>query len=124
MTLPPDEPGEQAEDRPAPPATARGGALKRVSDTVVSPTLSVSNPFAAGAIVVGVIGLVFSALGVVPTIGVIVSVLGLVRSTRLSREGEARTGRWQSVVGLVLSLLGLLRLLPFVAALLPHGLLG
>jgi len=108
---------------PASPARPRN-ALQKASDVVVDPALAVSNPFAAAALAVGVIGVLFGALGVLPTLGLVVSILGLVRSRRVAREGGAKTGRWQSVVGLCLSAVGLLRLLPVFAALVPGQLLG
>jgi Protein of unknown function (DUF2510) len=98
--------------------TAHRSPLKAASDAVVSPALSATNPFAAGAVAVGVIGLLFGALGVLPAIGLVVSLLGLVRSRRLARDGARRTGFGQSIAGLVLSLVGLLRWLPVLAPLL------
>jgi hypothetical protein len=99
-------------------ASTTRSPLKAASDAVVSPALSATNPFAAGAVAVGVIGLLFGALGVLPAVGLVVSILGLVRSRRLARDGRRNTGFGQSVAGLVLSLLGLLRLLLPLAPLL------
>jgi hypothetical protein len=116
VTIPTDQPGRRP-DADAPPARPRN-ALQKVSDVVVSPTLSVDNPFAAAALAVGVIGLLFSAFGLLSSVGVIVSLLGLLRSRRLAREGRAQTGRWQSIVGLAVSVVSLLRWLPLFAPLL------
>jgi hypothetical protein len=99
-------------------------ALKAASDAVVSPALALSNPFAAAALAVGIIAVLFGALGVLPAIGLVISVLGLVRSRRLARDGRKDTGFGRSIAGLVLSLVGLVRWLPFIAPLLPQDLRG
>jgi hypothetical protein len=98
--------------------------LKAASDAVVSPALALSNPYAASALAVGIIALLFGAYGVLPAVGLVISVLGLVRSRRLARDGRPNTGFGRSVAGLVLSLVGLLRWLPVVTALLPQDLRG
>ena len=113
-------PQEQPERRPESAEPRRRNGLKAASDAVVDPALAVSNPFAAAALAVGVIAVLFPSLGVLPVIGLVVSVLGLVRSGRMAREGEAKTGRGRCIAGLVLSLVGLLRLLPALAGL-PFG---
>lgn len=107
------------QQQPQPGSPKRGGALKAVSDALIDPQIAQVNPFGSAAIVVGVIGLFFGALGVLPAIGVVVAVLGLVRSRRLARDGAARTGGWQSLAGLAVSIVGLLLQLPPVAAVLP-----
>jgi hypothetical protein len=115
MTIPTDGPDREPR---------RGNPLRAVSDAVVSPELALPNPYAAAALAVGIIALLFDAYGVLPAIGVVVGVLGLIRSGRLTRAGGTRTGRGRSIAGLVLSLLGLLRLVPAVAHLLPGAIPG
>lgn len=102
----------------------KGGALKAASDAVVSPALSVTNPFAAAAVAVGVIGLLFGAYGVISVVGIVVSVLGLVRSRRLARDGKTKTGFAQSLAGLIVSIISLLRWIPIIAELVPNGVLN
>ena len=98
--------------------------LKAASDAVVSPALALTNPYAAAALAVCNIALLFGAYGVLPAIGLVIAVLGLARSRRLARDGRKDTGFGRSVAGLVLSIVGLLRWLPLVAALLPRDLQG
>ena len=98
--------------------------LKAASDAVVSPTLALTNPYAAAALAVGIIALLFGAYGVLPAIGLVISILGLVRSRRLAANGRKDTGFGRSVAGLVLSVVGLLRWLPLIEALLPQDLRG
>ncbi|MFD1723056.1 hypothetical protein, partial [Amnibacterium endophyticum] len=76
------------------------------------------NPFAGGAIALGVIGLIVGGFALLPLAGLVVSLGGLVRSRRLAREGSRRTGFGQSVAGLILSVLGLVRWIPVVVTLL------
>lgn len=97
---------------------ATRGPVRAAAEAVVVPALSATNPFAAGAVAVGIIGLLFGLFGVLPAIGLVVSLLGLVRSRRLARDGTRRTGFGQSVAGLVLSLAGLVRWLPLLEPLL------
>jgi hypothetical protein len=121
VTSPTDQPGPGRDPDPDPghaPAK-RGGALKAVSDALIDPQIAQVNPFGSAAIVVGLIGLFFGALGVLPGIGVLVALLGLARSRRLARGGAAKTGAWQSLAGLVVSVVGLLLQLPPIAAVLP-----
>lgn len=93
--------------------------LKAASDAVVSPALARTNPYAAAALAVGIIALLFGAYGVLPAIGLVVAVLGLVRSRRIAATGGRSTGLGRSVAGLVLSIVGLLRWLPAIEAFLP-----
>ena len=117
MTIPTDGPYRDREP-------GRRNPLRAASDAVVSPELALPNPYAAAALAVGIIALLFNAFGVLPGIGVVVAVLGLIRARRLARDGRTSTGLGRSIAGLVLSLLGLLRLLPVVAHLLPGTLPG
>lgn len=60
---------------------------------------------------------IFGFWGVLSVVGLIVSVLGLIRSRRLARSGARRTGLGQSLVGLILNVIGILRWLPTISAL-------
>ena len=70
------------------------------------------NPVAVAGLVLAIIGLVLGAYGVISLVGLVLSLAGLSRSRRLARSGERRTGFAQSLGGLLLSGLSLLRWVP------------
>jgi len=78
-----------------------------------------TNPFAGAAVGVGILGLLFGLFGLLPVVGVVVSLAGLARSRRLANEGSKRTGLGQSLAGLVISVVGLVRWIPVAISLLP-----
>lgn len=84
--------------------------------------IAATNPFAGAAVGVAILGLLFGLFGLLPLAGLLVSIAGLARSRRLAREGEKRTGLGQSLVGLVVSVVGLLRWIPVAISLLPQDL--
>ena len=76
------------------------------------------HPLARFSPVLGILGLIFGAYGIVSLIGFVVSLAGLVLSSR--RQGRARrSGQGASLIGLVFSAIGLLQWLPTVLQLLP-----
>jgi uncharacterized protein DUF2510 len=80
--------------------------------------VSRTHPLARFAPVFGILGLIVGAYGIVSLIGFVVSLAGLVLSAR--REGRARrSGQGASLLGLVLSAIGLLQWLPAVLQLVP-----
>jgi hypothetical protein len=93
--------------------------LREAPAAAAGRAIGAANPFAAGAITVGVLGFIVGLFGVLPLVGLILSLAGLLRSRRLAREGATRTGFGQSLAGLVLSVIGLLRWVPVVLQLVP-----
>jgi hypothetical protein len=104
---------------------ARTTADRRISSAVPAAAgraVAATNPFAAAAVGLGIVGLLFGLFGILPLVGLIVSIGGLVRSRRLAKEGESRTGLGQSLAGLAFSVVGLLRWIPVVLQMIPDDL--
>jgi hypothetical protein len=76
-----------------------------------------TNAFAGAAVGLGVLGFGLGFGGIVPLIALILAIAGLVRSRRLAAQGSKRTGLGQSLVGLVFSIVGLIRWLPLLGTL-------
>lgn len=95
-------------------ARAAGGA----ATAGAAASVGALNPLAIGGVVLGLVGLTLGLWGAASVVGLIVSLAGLVRARRLAREGERRTGLPQSLGGLFLSVLGLVRWAPVVLAVL------
>lgn len=98
--------------------TATGKALPAAA--TAAKAVGALNPFATGAVALGVLGFGIGLWGVLPLIGLVLSVAGIVRARRLANDGSKRTGLSQSLAGLVLSVIGLIRWLPLIAEL-PQG---
>ncbi|HEY0373354.1 MAG TPA: DUF2510 domain-containing protein [Amnibacterium sp.] len=124
--------GEAVErERTALQTAARGSTIspEQVAHTVMDRRAERGAPSAVGAVtrmhpiarfapVLGILGLIFGAYGIVSLVGFVVSLVGLVVSSR--RELRARrSGQGASLIGLVLSGVGLLQWLPTVLQLLP-----
>jgi hypothetical protein len=92
---------------------------REVRTAVTGRAIGAANPFAGGAITVGVLGSIVGVFGALSLVGLILSLAGLVRSRRLARDGAARTGLRQSLAGLVLAVIGLLRWVPVLLQLAP-----
>ena len=88
--------------------TTADRSLIRPAQVAAGTAVRAANPAAAGAVTLGVLALLFSVYGVLPLVGLIVSLTGLVRSRRLAQQGVQRTGLARSLIGLVLSTIGLL----------------
>lgn len=76
-----------------------------------------SNPIGAAAVILGILGLVVGFYGMLSFIGLIISLQGLARSRRLAAQGAPRTGLVPSLFGLLLSVVGLIRWIPEIVAL-------
>ena len=79
---------------------------------VAGATAATRNRFANVAVPLGFVGLLFGLAGVLPAVGLLVSIAGLLRSRRLANDGSRRRGLGQSLVGLVISIVGLIRWIP------------
>ena len=99
-------------------STGAGTALPAAA--TAAKAVGALNPFATGAVALGVLGFGIGLWGVLPLIGLVLSVAGIVRARRLANDGSKRTGLSQSLAGLVLSVVGLIRWLPLIAEL-PQG---
>jgi hypothetical protein len=101
-----------------PQQVARTTATKKLEQTVPTAAKAAGaslNPFATGAVATGIFGFIFGFWGVVSAIGLIVSIRGLIRSRRLAAKGTSRTGFAQSLAGLVINVIGLIRWAPLLS---------
>jgi hypothetical protein len=111
MATHPDQPGR----RPEP------GEPGHVLDALGAPTAGAvtrSNLLAGIAPLVGLLGLVIGAYGILSLAGLVISIIGLALTRRIEGR-DARSGRSAALLGLLFSLLGLLRWLPVLLALVP-----
>jgi hypothetical protein len=80
-------------------------------------TAVVTNTLGAAAISVGIIGLIFGLGGVLSVVALLISLRGIARSRMLAARGVKRTGLGQSLVGLLISIAGLIHGVPQLVAL-------
>jgi hypothetical protein len=102
----------------SPEQVARTTTDRRTHRGAPAAEIARPHPLARLAPVVGFLGLLVGAYGIVSLLGAVVSIAGLVLSSRRG-GGGARAGRAASLLGLVFSALGLLRWLPTLVALVP-----
>jgi hypothetical protein len=105
-TISPQQVARSATDRRTQRGAPTAGAATR------------SNLLAGIAPLVGLLGLVAGAYGLLSLAGVVISIIGLALTRRIEGR-DARSGRSAAVLGLLFSLLGLLRWLPVLLALVP-----